>query len=135
LFNETNVFVVNLLYWHYTVQCLFCGALYNQWKCKKSGSAISKGREPRSCLGRVFNFKLCLFALQVHDTHTTTSRVENSAQVSSCQLKFVHEKIYCPFNQVGGVIFTSLSSSLTNGPNMLECLSPKACPANTTVTL
>jgi len=26
----------------------------------------------------------------LHGTHTATSRVENSAQVSSCQLKFVH---------------------------------------------
>ncbi len=29
----------------------------------RPGSTISNGREPRSCLGRVFNFKLCLFAL------------------------------------------------------------------------
>jgi hypothetical protein len=27
-----------------------------------TGSAISNGREPRSCLGRVFNFKLGCFA-------------------------------------------------------------------------
>ncbi len=26
----------------------------------------------------------------MHSTHTATSRVENSGQVSSCQLKFVH---------------------------------------------
>ncbi len=47
------------------------------------GSAISNGREPKSCLGRVFNFKLRLFDLLQNKctTHTTTSRVENSAQV------------------------------------------------------
>ncbi len=35
LFYETKVLFVNCLKWHYKLQCLFCGALYNQWKCKK----------------------------------------------------------------------------------------------------
>ncbi len=48
-----------------------------------AGSAISNGREPRSCLGRVFNIKLGSFVSIVLHPHTPTSRVENSAQVSS----------------------------------------------------
>jgi len=28
--NETKVLVVNGLHWHYKLQHLFCGALYNQ---------------------------------------------------------------------------------------------------------
>ena len=35
LFNETKVSVVNWLKWHYKLQYLFCGALYNWQKCKK----------------------------------------------------------------------------------------------------
>jgi len=31
------------------------------------GSAISNGREPKSCLGRVFNFKLGCFDEQKHE--------------------------------------------------------------------
>ncbi len=54
----------------------------------QAGSAISNGREPRSCLGRVFNIKLGSFVSKqlncMARTHTATSRVENSAQVSSC---------------------------------------------------
>ncbi len=56
-------------------------------------SATANGREPKSCLGRVFNNKLGRFAslaAQVHSTHAATSRVENSAQILSCLLKFVH---------------------------------------------
>jgi hypothetical protein len=50
---------------------------------------ITSGRKPRSCLGRVFNSKLgCIAAL--HGMHAATSKDENSAQGSSCQLKFVH---------------------------------------------
>jgi hypothetical protein len=52
-----------------------------------ASKAKSKGREPKCCLGQVLNFKLgCFGTEQVHGTHTTSSRVENSAQVSSCQL-------------------------------------------------
>ncbi len=51
------------------------------------------GREDKSCLGRVFNFKfgcLCAECNCMAYPSMPTSRVENSAQVSSCQLKFVH---------------------------------------------
>ncbi len=58
-----------------------------------AGSARANGREPKTFLGRVFNYKLSCFE-DVHETHvcgcTPTSIVENSAQVLSCQLKFVH---------------------------------------------
>ncbi len=56
-------------------------------------SAISNGRKPKSCLGRVFNSKLgCIAELcgKFKVWHAATSRVENSAPVSSCQQKFVH---------------------------------------------
>jgi hypothetical protein len=58
-----------------------------------AGSAVTNGREPRSCLGRVFNSKLgCIITLgsKFHGIHAATSKVENSAQGSSCKLKFVH---------------------------------------------
>ncbi len=58
-----------------------------------SGSAISNGREPKSCLGQVFNSKLDHIAILCSKGmawHAATSRVENSAQGSSCQFKFVH---------------------------------------------
>jgi hypothetical protein len=32
-----------------------------------AGSAISNGKEPKSCLGQVFNYKLGCFALQKHE--------------------------------------------------------------------
>ncbi len=35
LFNDTKVFVVNWLKWHYQLQHLFCAALYNERKYKK----------------------------------------------------------------------------------------------------
>ncbi len=70
------------------------------WKCfevSKSatlyGSMISKRREPKCCLGQVFNFKLGSFTMkqfQLHYMHTDNSVVENSAQVLSCLLKSVH---------------------------------------------
>jgi hypothetical protein len=47
------------------------------------GSAKANGREPETCLGRVFNNKLGCFD-DVHETHLSghmpTSIVENSAQ-------------------------------------------------------
>ncbi len=62
------------------------------WRFNKvgPGSMITNGREPRSCLGWVFNSKLGCFATHYSVTHATTSKVENSAQGSSCKLKFVH---------------------------------------------
>ncbi len=67
--------------------------------CLNRGSAISNGRERRSCLGRLFNIALGSFVSKqpncMAHTHTATSRVENSAQVSSSWLKFV-----CPWFKV-----------------------------------
>ncbi len=52
-------------------------------RCLFPGSTKANGREPKTCLGRVFNFKLGCF----NDVHvfylcgrTPTSKVENSAQ-------------------------------------------------------
>jgi hypothetical protein len=50
-------------------------------------SAKANGREPKTCLGRVFNYKLGCFE-DVHKTRVcgcmTASIVENLAQVLSC---------------------------------------------------
>jgi hypothetical protein len=50
------------------------------------GSGKANGREPKTCLGRVLNYKLGCYE-DVHETHvcgrTPISIVENSAQVSS----------------------------------------------------
>ncbi len=55
--------------------------LNNAW------SARANRREPKTYLGRVFNYKLGCFE-NVHKTHvcgrTPTAMVENSAQVLSC---------------------------------------------------
>jgi hypothetical protein len=57
------------------------------------GSAKDNGRESKTCLGRVFKDKLGC-SEDVHETHvcgcTPMSIVENSAQVLSRLLKFVH---------------------------------------------
>jgi hypothetical protein len=56
-------------------------------------SAKDNLREPKSCLGQVFSFKLGSFCCEckyVAQLSTPTLRIENSAQVLSCQLKFVH---------------------------------------------
>ncbi len=58
------------------------------------GNTKSNGREIQCCLCRVFNFKLACFCNGCNCmTYTSmpTSRVENSAKVLSCWLKFVHE--------------------------------------------
>ena len=59
-------------------------------------SAKAKMREPKSCLDhRVFNFKRGCFCYEsngVEQTRTGTSKVENSTQVLSCQLRFVHTR-------------------------------------------
>jgi len=58
------------------------------------GSAKANGREPKSCLGRVFNSKLghtAMLCRKCMAWQAATSRVENSAQGSSCQLKFDHD--------------------------------------------
>ncbi len=70
-------------------------SFFLEWQsrsCLCSGSEITNGREPRSCLGRVFNSKLGCFATpKVHSMmHAATTKVENSAKGSSCKLKFVH---------------------------------------------
>ncbi len=54
-----------------------------------AGSVISNGREPKSCLGRVFNYKLGHIAIlcgKCMAWYEATSRVENSAQGLSCLL-------------------------------------------------
>ncbi len=69
-------------------RCIIWKVLYSG-----AGSTISNGREPESCLGWVFNAKLVRIALlrtKCMTWHAATARVENSAQGSSCQLKFVH---------------------------------------------
>jgi hypothetical protein len=33
MFNEAKYSDVNWFKWHYELQHLFCGALYNKWKC------------------------------------------------------------------------------------------------------
>ncbi len=58
---------------------------------------ISNGREFKSCLGRVFNFKLGRIATLRSECmvlHAATSRVENLAQGLSCQLKLVNGGVY-----------------------------------------
>jgi hypothetical protein len=64
------------------------------WPYRLSGlrTAISNEREPKRCLGRVFNFKLGSFTPQ--SMQTLTSEVENSAQVSSCKLKLVNGSVH-----------------------------------------
>ncbi len=42
LFNETKVIVVYALKWHYKLPRLFCGALFNNLKCKKTCCSIKK---------------------------------------------------------------------------------------------
>ncbi len=57
------------------------------------GSAVSNRKESKSCLGRVFNFKLGRISTLLSEglgIHRATSRLESSAQGSSCQLEFVH---------------------------------------------
>ncbi len=56
-------------------------------KRTRGARKLTNGREPKSCLGRVFNFKLGCFARCVQFmayTNMDESRLENSAQVSSC---------------------------------------------------
>ncbi len=93
----------NCLFW----KCLFMpslhtskSALISKWTLhwhywshiQYPGSVISNGRERKSCLGRVFNSKLGRIAIRCcmrMAWHAATSRVENSAQGLSCQIKFV----------------------------------------------
>jgi hypothetical protein len=51
------------------------------------------GRKPKSCVSQVFNFKLGCFTKCVQFmafTNMTESKLGNSAQVLSFQLKFAH---------------------------------------------
>ena len=64
-----------------------------QFQLNGTGSSISNGSESKSCLDQVFNSKLGRIAIMCNKCmvwHAATSRVENSAQGLSCQLKFVH---------------------------------------------
>jgi hypothetical protein len=56
-----------------------------------AGNKISNRIEPKSCLGQVVNTKLGRIGIYCL-AQTASSRVEYSAQVLSCQLKFVHER-------------------------------------------
>ncbi len=52
-----------------------------------------QGIKPKSCLGRVFKFKLDRLGYETRHTnilHAPTSSVENSAQVLSCSLCYKH---------------------------------------------
>jgi hypothetical protein len=58
-----------------------------QYCLQVQGSSKANRREPKSCLGRVVNFKLGRFTKSIQFmacTNTAESRLENSAQVSSC---------------------------------------------------
>jgi hypothetical protein len=59
--------------------------VYNNIYCVASGSSKANGREPKICVGRVFNLKFgCLTIIQsMGCAKTAKSRLENSAQVSS----------------------------------------------------
>jgi len=61
------------------------------------GSAKANRREPKSYLGRVFNFKLGCFVVYNCMAYTSTAeaRVENLALVLSCQLTFAHALSEC----------------------------------------
>ncbi len=57
------------------------------------GARYLTGENPKSCLGQVFNSKLGRITIlrnKCMALHAATSRVENSVQRLSCQLKFVH---------------------------------------------
>ncbi len=62
----------------------------NQWallNSPKLRSSKANGREPKSCFGQAFNFKLGCFTKSVQFmayTNMAESILENSAQVKSC---------------------------------------------------
>jgi hypothetical protein len=86
---------------------LFAGKKFNEieplWFSHQNCNAFDKvlialggvrksygGREPKSCLGQFFNFKLGHSSNCMAYPIMPNPRIENSAQVSSCKLKFVH---------------------------------------------
>ncbi len=76
-----------------------------------AGSAKANGTQPKSCLVPVFNFKLGCLCYESNCevlTNMPTFKVENSAQVLSCSLKFVHG-----YNQVTVINFILPSNSNT----------------------
>ncbi len=52
----------------------------------RPGSTVTNGREPGSCLGQVFNFKLGSFLItpKMLSLQMAKSKAENLARVSSC---------------------------------------------------
>ncbi len=67
----------------------FCWVIWHN-----RGSAKANGREPKSCLGQFFNFKLGCFCYKgncIAETSGLTSRVENAAKVSFSWLKIVQD--------------------------------------------
>ena len=90
LSQATSVSSHMMLQWNSTSLCSvntsLLGAALKRQK-EQAGSAKANGREPKTCLGRVFHYKLVHFE-DVYETQvcrcTHTSVVVNSAQVSSC---------------------------------------------------
>jgi hypothetical protein len=57
LFNKRKVFFVNWLRWHYHLQYLFSGALYNKLKCKSALFHTAKKCQDVRCS------KICMLEL------------------------------------------------------------------------
>ncbi len=75
------------------------------------GSTISSGREPKSCSGQVFNFKLDLIGSYnvVSACNMPHSRVEN---VLSSQLLFVYDSIMLSVVMLAVIMLTDVASYL-----------------------
>ena len=90
-----NVFLTAIFYVGKGTRCQCCKFLSLHVKLSQNtnaGSAKGNRRDHKSYLGRAFYFMFYLFwtyTCPVRHSLTPTSRVENSAQVLSCQLKFV----------------------------------------------
>ncbi len=63
-------------------------------------STISNRRKPKSCLGQVFSSRLGCFVAWLR--HTPTSRVENSAEVTSYQYTLLHGYILSTMTMIFG---------------------------------
>jgi hypothetical protein len=55
--------MVNTLAYYYVATIMSPGLVLHNFLRTQAGSATSNGREPKSCLGRVFNSKLGSFTL------------------------------------------------------------------------
>jgi hypothetical protein len=96
LFHHLSCAISNVHGWYSTnIKALFTITVLSKISTLlvSLGSLISNGREPKNCLGRVFKSKLdriTILCSKCVAWHAATSRVENSVQGLSCQLKFVH---------------------------------------------